>query len=249
MASEDKSQTPEDFDLIVSAEIPDKEEQPKLYKTVSRNMIHGPCGIHNPSSPCMVDGKCSKYYPREFTTETSTNKSGYPIYRRRQNSRTIKKHGVSIDIDNRWIVPYNPYLSQKYNCHLNVEICSSIKSIKYLYKYVYKGQDRVLISLKNPNDEIEKYINARYVSASKGIWRLFDFGLQDRSHTVVRLSVHLKGQQQVPFDPSEQSQLVKQAAEAGKHTKLTRYFELCKNNPDHELIKTLRYIDIPKHFV
>src|ERR1043165_9908519 len=46
LASEDKLQTPEDFDLIVSAEIPDKEKQPKLYKTISRNMIHGPCGIH-----------------------------------------------------------------------------------------------------------------------------------------------------------------------------------------------------------
>ncbi|CAG8804927.1 3256_t:CDS:1, partial [Gigaspora rosea] len=43
----------------------------------------------------------------------------------------------------------------------------------------------------------------------------------DRSHTVARLSVHLKGQQQVSFDPSEQTQSVKKAAEAGKHTKLT----------------------------
>ncbi|CAG8762301.1 12453_t:CDS:1, partial [Gigaspora rosea] len=76
-----------------------------------------------------------------------------------------------------------------------------------------------------------------YVSASEGIWRLFDFGLQDRSHTIVRLLVHLKGQQQVYFDQTKQIQSVKKAAEAGKHTKLTRHFELCKNNPDHVLIK------------
>jgi hypothetical protein len=25
-----------------------------------------------------------------------------------------------------------------YNCHINVEICSSIKAVKYLYKYIYK---------------------------------------------------------------------------------------------------------------
>jgi hypothetical protein len=73
-------------------------------------MIHGPCGIINPSSPCMINGKCSKYYPRDFTTITSTNKSGYPIYRRKDDGRIIKKRGVAIDIDNRWIVSYNPYL-------------------------------------------------------------------------------------------------------------------------------------------
>src|SRR5581483_4099333 len=176
---------------IISAEIPDENNQPKLFKTVSRNMVHGPYGAINPSSPCMVDGKCSKHYPRDFVETTSTNNSGYPIYRRRDDGKIIKKRGISIDIDNRWIVPYNPYLCQKYNCHINVEICSSIKSIKYLYKYIYKGQDRVLISIVNPQDEIKKYINARYVSASEAIWRLFNFHLQQRSHKVERLPIHL----------------------------------------------------------
>ena len=55
-------------------------------------------------------------------------------------------------IDNRWIVPYNPYLCQKYDCHINVKICSSIRSVKYLYKYVYKGPDRVIISIKDSQD-------------------------------------------------------------------------------------------------
>ena len=96
LASEDKLQTPEDFDLIVSAEIPDKEKQPKLYKTVSRNMIHGPCGIYNPTSPCIINGKCSKYYPREFTTTTTTNKNGYPTYKRRDNGIFIKKRGYQL---------------------------------------------------------------------------------------------------------------------------------------------------------
>ncbi|CAG8664175.1 7737_t:CDS:2, partial [Ambispora leptoticha] len=111
MAPEDKPQTPEDFDRIVSAEIPDKDKQPKLYKTISKNMIHGPCGSINPSSPCMVDRKCSKYFPRDFATTSTTNKNRYPTYRRRNNKRIIKKKSVSINIDNIWIVPYNPYLS------------------------------------------------------------------------------------------------------------------------------------------
>ncbi len=48
-------------------------------------------------------------------------------------------------VTNRLIVPYNPGLLLKYNCHINVEVCSTVKSVKYLYKYVYKGGDRAVI--------------------------------------------------------------------------------------------------------
>ncbi|KAG2887376.1 hypothetical protein PC114_g18856 [Phytophthora cactorum] len=36
----------------------------------------------------------------------------------------------------------------KYNCHVNMEICSTVQSMKYLYKYVYKGQDRATVALR-----------------------------------------------------------------------------------------------------
>jgi hypothetical protein len=39
------------------------------------------------------------------------------------------------------VVPYNPYLSLFFNCHINVEVCTSIAAVKYFYKYVYKGHD------------------------------------------------------------------------------------------------------------
>ncbi|KAF5457590.1 hypothetical protein F2P56_021681 [Juglans regia] len=38
-----KIYTPESFDEIVSAEIPDRERNLHLYKTVKRHMMHGPC--------------------------------------------------------------------------------------------------------------------------------------------------------------------------------------------------------------
>ena len=84
-----------------------------------------------------------------------------------------------------------------------MEICSSIRSIKYPHKYVYKGHDRVLISIRDAYDEIASYLNARYVSAMEACWRLFDFGLQKRSHTVVRLPVHMPEKQTVIFPEGE----------------------------------------------
>jgi hypothetical protein len=45
------------------------------------------------------------------------------------------------------VVPYNPYLSLFFNCHINVEVCSSIAIVKYLYKYVYKGHDRAQVDV------------------------------------------------------------------------------------------------------
>lgn len=50
-------------------------------------------------------------------------------------------NGVTIRIsrhylDNHWIVPYNMYLLTIFDCHINVEICCAIKTVKYLYKYL-----------------------------------------------------------------------------------------------------------------
>ena len=80
LTPEDKPKTPEDFDNLVCAEIPDEELQPLLFKTVRRNMIHGPCSELNPTSPYMIDGKCSKKYHRKFVEAITTNKYEYPLY-------------------------------------------------------------------------------------------------------------------------------------------------------------------------
>ena len=53
------------------------------------------------------------------------------------------------DVDKRLVVPHNLYLATKYDCHFNIEI-SSVKAVKYLYKYIYKGSDRALAKLTIP---------------------------------------------------------------------------------------------------
>ena len=50
-----------DIDQIISAEIPSHEDDSELYRLVENHMIHGPCGILQPNSPCMKEGKCSRF--------------------------------------------------------------------------------------------------------------------------------------------------------------------------------------------
>ena len=70
MDQNDKIFTADDVDSIVCAQIPDKLLHPQAYETVSKCMLHGPCGPAFPKAPCMVDGKCSKKFPKEYTKET-----------------------------------------------------------------------------------------------------------------------------------------------------------------------------------
>lgn len=73
-------------------------------------------------------------------------------------------------LDNCWVVPYNAYLLAKFDCHINVEICLTIKAVKYLYKYIYKCHDQISFKLAGPDEsstikEIDNFQSARWISA------------------------------------------------------------------------------------
>ncbi|XP_053149091.1 uncharacterized protein LOC128343682 [Hemicordylus capensis] len=127
-----KPKTETSIDNIVSAEIPNIETTPRLHEIVTKHMIHGPCGTHNRHSPCMSNEKCTKDFPKQYQEQTIANINGYPKYRRRNSGNS--KMQREKPIDNRWVVPYNPFLALRYNCHINVEVCASVRSVKYLFK-------------------------------------------------------------------------------------------------------------------
>jgi len=77
------------IDSWISAEIPNPEDDPLGYVLVSEHMMHGPCGDKNEKCSCMKKGKCSKFYPKEFTEETTFTDNGFTLYRRRNNNMYI----------------------------------------------------------------------------------------------------------------------------------------------------------------
>ena len=243
----DKLREAEDIDSFISAELPDPTIDPELHRIIKCNMIHGPCGVINPQSVCMSDGKCTKNYPKEYAEKTELCDNGYPRYRRRNNGRKVTVGGR--EVDNRWVVPYNPWLSKKYGAHINLEACTSIKTVKYLFKYVYKGHDCARIQMHGDSaaidhDEIASFLEARYVSAPEAFWRLSEFPMHRQSHSVIRLPVHLYLEQNVYFKPGEEEAALTEGAD--QNTMLTAWFKL---NSETEDSRHLLYTEIPEHYV
>ncbi|KAI2514302.1 helicase [Fragilaria crotonensis] len=252
LAENDKPRTESDIDCIISAEIPDALIDPELHATVKRCMLHGPCGTkvspnrwqslkccNSPTHP----GECTDKYPRPFQDETTLNDDGFPQYHRRDDGRTVTVRGA--ELDNRWVVPYNCYLTKKYDCHINVEVCNSVQAVKYLYKYVYKGHDRAAVQVgdNTDEDEINLYLQGRYVSASEACWRLFSFRLHTEKPNVMRLMYHLPNQQSVVFQEDETVDQV--LARGAPHIQLLAWFELNQND---QYACQFLYHDIPQHY-
>ena len=153
LCNEDKLRTADDVDKLICAELPYPAAQPHLYEIIKSRMVHCPCGIINgksyEKSVCMKEGSCSKGYPKNFNDSTVICDDGYPRYQRRNDGRSINVRGANLD--NWWIVPYNPALSLRYGSHINLEACMSVKSVKYIFKYVYKGHDCIMLELVEKN--------------------------------------------------------------------------------------------------
>jgi hypothetical protein len=189
-----KPHTVEDIDHMISVKLSNLETNKLAHEMVARCMMHGPCGAAFPNAPYMEEGKCKKQYPRKFQSETVTDVNGYPIYWRIDTGHTVLVHGI--ELDNRWVVSHNVYLSTKYDAHINVEVCNNIRAV--IFKYVYKGHDHATVEISRQSDnatkgnvvetnEIKKYLDCCYVFVSEATWCIFKFDMHERFPTVERL--------------------------------------------------------------
>ncbi|OWZ00572.1 Helitron helicase, partial [Phytophthora megakarya] len=125
------------------------------------------------------------------------------------------------------VVPYNPFLSQKYNCHVNVEICATNKAIKYIYRYVYKGSDMTTITIDGaemePN-EIDQYLLGRYISSVEACNRIFMHPIQGSTHSVVNLPIQLKEMNMVAYRGLASTAQLYNIIHSGSPSKMTEFF-------------------------
>ena len=219
-----------DIDSVIRASIPSEAEAGgKLRELVLKHMIHGPCGRKfRKNFPCWDKDRncCSKFYPRPANVTTHVDGNGFVQYYRDYRNKgfitTIR--GQNIEVHDGWVVPYNPALLLKYEAHINLELCSTRRILKYLFKYLMKGSvtEKVTVTVAEDfeYDEIENYVTKRMVGASDACWRLLDFSLTKSEPTTESLPVHLKGRQLIIFRPDQMMEAIQRAT-----SKLIIYFQ------------------------
>jgi hypothetical protein len=107
-------------------------------------------------------------------------------------------------------------------------------------------QGQAQIQLQGPNqarDEVQDFINSRYISANEAVWRIFEFPTHGRNVAVAILQNHLEGEHSVAVNAA--LPLAEQTARVEKKTTLTAYFEQNQRNPDLDV----KYQDFPAQFV
>ena len=110
--------------------------------------------------------------------------------------------------------------------------------MKYLSKYVHKGEDFVRARIQGVMCEIEQYGGTRYISAAEATWRLLGYQMVDRYPAVTKIHARLEGEQYVTFPQDATPEERLQISDASP-SKLTIYF----NHPTQDCFTLLTILD------
>ena len=77
-----------------------------------------------------------------------------------------------------------------------------MRSVKYIYKYIYKENDCTTLWLTD-GDKVSQYLHGRYIGPSKAIQQLFKFPVYKEFPPIIQLMVHLLGKQLIYFQPDQ----------------------------------------------
>ncbi|XP_071708831.1 uncharacterized protein [Rutidosis leptorrhynchoides] len=247
----------DNLDDYISAELPDPRIDFPGYAVISATMMHGPCVLANKRASCNQDFSCSKKFPKKYIDKTYFDDNGRAHYRRRNTGIYTTRAGVHLD--NSYVVPYNRLLCMTFQAHINVECCGTTSLIKYLFKYISKGTDRMAVRIAKPIgsdsrqsqqqtqpvDEIKNFIDVQFICPHEACWRIFNFPIHHREPAVQILAVHLENMQLVKFPGKQPLRAIVENNEA-KKTTLTEWlnYNASSVNGSH-----LTYLDFPTEFV
>ena len=100
----------------------------------------------------------------------------------------------------------------------------------------------VAVDIADRGDEIKRFVNSRFITASECMWRFLGFDIHGHDPSIQRLAVHEHNQQSVIFKENN----VQQALDNVKRTTLLGWFQL---NRTVQSACLLKYHEIPEHFV
>ena len=90
-----KLRTPEQIDSLMSSEFPLYDDE--LLELIKKLMVHTPCGAQRPNAPCMVNGRCSKGFPKPFREQTIVSEDSYACTRRSDTGQTHIIRGKAVN--------------------------------------------------------------------------------------------------------------------------------------------------------
>eukprot|EP00794_Sanderia_malayensis_P011663 gene11663-biopygen9333 len=134
---------------------------------------------------------------------------------------------------------------------MNVEVCTAVKRDKYIFKYIlHQGNDMAHVEIREGqpavdaqqdiiHDEIRQYLNSRYVGPHQAVYKLVQYEMHDKSHTIFPLAIQLPHQQPLSFTDQQQ------AAQRNNDSMLMAYFSL---NQREDNAHRYFYQDIPEHY-
>ena len=241
----DRPHSADIVDRIVSAQLPDSETDPEYFRAVTKHMMHGPCGLLNPTHYCMKHGQCRFDYPKRLQDTTTIPQDGYTKLARPFGRSAVVNNFVA---DNSWVVPHNKFLLLKYDAHINLECSASITVVKYMFSYIYKGTKTSSATVHNSDDEIQLFSDGRITSAAESMWHVLGFDLHKQEPAVQRLGCSLPNDPDVQFSAAHSPDEVADAADKAllSTSHIVAWFNL---NTVDAFARTLLYVDIPSHYI
>lgn len=117
VCDEEAPDNAERIDAHIRATWPNEDEEPELFRIVSKFMTHSDCRRR----ACYQENRrqCKKRFPKPPQLSTTFDARGYALYRRSP--------------DDSDIVPYNATLLLLFNAHINIEVSATVNVVGYMF--------------------------------------------------------------------------------------------------------------------